>query len=227
MKKIMIVCMTAILAMTTVLTGCKGTVTINMPAKPVAAAVQEATAGFDVSDVYKAPEQKPSVDISECDTFTQIVDKLDAGKAYANAKVWNTDVLMVASNAYKWEPGKDAATDADIFFYKDGIPTYIATVSSGGTAYPLQIKDGYLYVGGNHFMTKYLIDDGNLIEAEEAYVKYDKDGNATYYYKTCNSQFEDYDQATAKERFDELFAEQEGSDIIEFQPIEATLSTLS
>ena len=217
MKKIMIVCMTAILAMTTVLTGCKGTVTINMPAKPVAAAVQEATAGFDVSDVYKAPEQKPSVDISECDTFTQIVDKLDAGKAYANAKVWNTDVLMVASNAYKWEPGKDAATDADIFFYKDGIPTYIATVSSGGTAYPLQIKDGYLYVGGNHFMTKYLIDDGNLIEAEEAYVKYDKDGNATYYYKTCNSQFEDYDQATAKSNLDELFNAQQSADVIEFQ----------
>ena len=50
---------------------------------------------FDVSDVYEAPEQKPSVDISGCDTFTQIVDKLDAGKAYANTKIWDTDVLLV------------------------------------------------------------------------------------------------------------------------------------
>ena len=172
---------------------------------------------FDVSDVYEAPEQRPSVDISGCDTFTQIVDKLDAGKAYANTKIWDTDVLLVASGAYEWESGKDAAIDADIFIYKDSAPAYLATVSAGGTAYPLAVKDGYLYVGGNHFMTAYLIDSGSFIEVEEGYVKYDKDGNETYYYKTCNSQFEDYDQATAKSNLDELFNAQQSADVIEFQ----------
>ncbi|MBR6452331.1 MAG: hypothetical protein IKS87_06465 [Lachnospiraceae bacterium] len=176
-------------------------------------------AAFDVSDVYEAPEQTPSVNISGCDTFTQIVDKLEAGKAYANVKIWDTDVLMVASGTYEWEPGKNAAIDADIFIYKDSVPTYLATVAAGGTAYPLALKDGYLYVGGNHFMTQYLVDEGFLVETQEAYVSYDADGKDTYYYKTCNSQFEDYDQATAKSNLEELFSEQGSADVIEFQPV--------
>lgn len=174
---------------------------------------------FNPSDVYVAPEQVPSVDISGCDTFTQIVDKLEPGKAYANTMIWDTDVLMIASGAYEWEPGKNAAIDADIFIYKDSVPTYLATVSAGGTAYPLAVKDGYLYVGGNHFMTKYLIDEGSFIKAEEAYVKYDTDGNDTYYYETCNAVFEKYDEATAKSNFDELFKEQADAEVIEFQPV--------
>ncbi len=176
---------------------------------------------FNVADVYVAPEQKASIDISGCDTFTQIVDKLESGKGYANAKIGDEDVLLVTSGTYEWEPGVDAAIDADIFIYKDGVPTYLATVSAGGTAYPLAIKDGDIYVGGNHFMSKYLIDTGNLVELEEAYVVYDTDGNDTYYYKTCNAQFEDYDSATAQSRFEELFAEQEGAEIISFQPVGA------
>lgn len=174
---------------------------------------------FNPSDVYVAPEQVPSVDISGCDTFTQIVDKLEPGKAYANTNIWDTDVLMIASGAYEWEPGKNAAIDADIFIYKDSVPTYLATVSAGGTAYPLAVKDGYLYVGGNHFMTKYLIDEGSFIKVEEAYIKYDTDGNDTYYYETCNAVFEKYDEATAKSNFDELFKEQADAEVIEFQPV--------
>ena len=178
-----------------------------------------APAEFDSSEVYVAPDQKPSVDISGCDTFTQIVDRLEAGKAYANTKIGDTDVLMVASGSYEWEPGINAAIDSDIFIYKDSVPTYLATVSAGGTAYPLAVKDGYLYVGGNHFMTKYLIDDGSFIKVEEAYVKYDTNGNETYYYQTCNAVFEKYDEATAKSNFEELFNEKEDAELIEFQPV--------
>ena len=68
-------------------------------------------------------------------------------------------------------------------------------------------------------MSKFLADSGNLIETEEAYVLYDTDGYDTYYYKTCNSQFEDYDEATAKNRFEELFKEQQEAEIISFQPV--------
>ena len=193
----------------------------------------EATAGqdsydpvsFKVSDVYIAPEQKAVTDISGCDTFTQIVDKLEDGKGYANVTIGDTDVLMVSSGTYEWEAGKFVSIDAEIFYYNDQVPTYLATVSAGGTAYPLAIKDGNLYVGGNHFMSKYLIDTGYLIETEEAYVEYDADGNEKYYYRTCNSQFEDYDEATAKSRFDDLFTEHEGAEIIDFQPVGGTSST--
>ncbi len=179
-------------------------------------------AKFDVSDVYIAPDQSPSVDISGCDTFTQIVDKLEDGKAYANASIWDTDVLMVASGAYENEPGIYAAIDADIFYYKDNVPTYLASVETGGTAYPLAIKDKYLYVGGNHFMSKYLIDEGSFIEVEEAYVEYDTDANESYYYRTCNSQFEDYDAADAKSNFEQLFSEHADAEVISFQPVGKT-----
>ena len=176
-------------------------------------------ASFAVSDVYVAPDQAPATDITGCDTFTQIVDKLEDGRGYANATIGDADALLISSGTYEWEAGKNAAIDAEIFIYKDEKPTYLATVSAGGTAYPLSVKDGNLYVGGNHFISKYLIDTGVFNELEEAYVIYDGDGNGTYYYKTCNSQFEDYDSETAQSRFDELFAESEGAEIIEFQPV--------
>jgi hypothetical protein len=174
---------------------------------------------FNVSDVYEAPSQESSVDISGCDTFTQIVDKLEDGKGYANVTIGDADVLLVSSGTYEWEEGIYAAIDADIFVYKDGAPQYLGSVCAGGTAYPLEVADGNLYVGGNHFMTKYTIDSENMVELEEAYVSYDTDGNDTYYYKTCNSQFEDYDEETAKSRFDELFAELDNVEVIEFQPV--------
>ena len=33
------------------------------------------------------------------------------------------------------------------------------TVMSEGTAYPLAVKDGYLYFGGNHHMSKEFLDE--------------------------------------------------------------------
>lgn len=212
----------AVLMMSVILTGCTN---VNMTVQQKQETEAYDPADFKSSDVYEAPEQTPSVDISGCDTFTQIVDKLETGKAYANVKIGDTDVLMVASGAYEWEPGKNAAIDADIFCYKDSVPTYLATVSAGGTAYPLAVKDGYLYVGGNHFMTKYLIDEGAVIKVEEAYVKYDTDGKDMYYYGTCNAVFEKYDEATAKSNFEELFNEQGSADVIDFQPVGEKSST--
>ncbi len=232
--------MAVCLALATVLTGCTSTININPaeePAAPAAQEVQENTADdagevkeaesagsykpeeFNISDVYTAPEQTASVDISGCDTFDQIIEKLEDGKGYAKTKIWNTDVLLVSSGTYEWDDGKYAAIDADIFCYKDDVPTYLATVTAGGTAYPLVIGDGYLYVGGNHFMSAYLVDEGFLTETEEAYVEYDTDGNDTYYYRTCNSQFEDYDEATAKSRFEDLFTAHGKAEVIEFQTV--------
>ena len=173
---------------------------------------------FKASDVYETPEQTP-MDISGCDTFTQIVDRLDKGRGYANAVIGDTDVLLISDGTYEWDTDVDAAIDAQLFMYGEDTIIYLGTVMAGGTAYPLAVKDGYLYVGGNHFMTKYLVDEGALVEVEEAYVKYDKDGNDTYYYRTCNATFEKYDEATAKSNFDELFKEQAGAEVINFQPV--------
>ncbi|MCR5357092.1 MAG: hypothetical protein K6E63_06780 [Lachnospiraceae bacterium] len=237
MKKKIIVTTIACLALTAALTGCAGTAKKDEAVQPAAQEAPAAEAdvkedetkdqgsynpaSFNVSDVYIAPEQKAVTDITGCDTFTQIVDRLEDGKAYANAKLGDEDVLLIASGAYEWEPGIFGAIDAEIFCYKDGVPTYLATVEAGGTAYPLAVKDGNLYVGGNHFMSTYLVDGGFLVETEESYVNYDDEGNALYYYRTCNSQFEDYDLETAESRFDELFAAQADAEIINFQQVGA------
>lgn len=199
------------------------TAATEQPADAVTEAVSEQgtydPAAFDASGESMKPEENSTIDISGCDTFTQIVDKLANGKAYANVKIGDTDALLVSSGTYEWEPGVDAAIDAEIFIYQDGVPVYLGTVTAGGTAYPLAVKDGDLYVGGNHFVTTYLIDSGSIVELEEGYVEYDPNGNETYYYKTCNAQFEDYDESTAKSNTEALFDALEGAEVITFQPV--------
>ena len=175
--------------------------------------------GFQVSDVYVAPEQKSEIDISGCDTFTQIVDSIEDGMGYANVTLGDTDVLLISSGTFEYEPGKQAAIDAEIFYYHDGVPEYIGTVASGGTANPLTVEDGNLFAGGHHFVCSYLVDSGNLMVLEEGYIQYDSKGNDSYYYKTCNSVFEDYDEDTAKQRFDELLSRSLDADVIEFQRV--------
>ncbi len=152
--------------------------------------------GFDIQAVveamYDAEKQESSripdaqeehipLDITGCDTFTQIVDKLDDGMGYANEKIGDTDVLLVATGTYDYD-GIDAGIDAELYWYHDGVPEYLGYVEAGGTAYPLSTAGERLYVGGNHSMAKYMVDTGLLLIDEEAYEVFDTDGNATYYY---------------------------------------------
>ena len=228
-------CLTVCIAAAAVSAGCTASGTDTPPAAeesntqaaadvPAAAeTVSDDTSydpeAFTVSDVYMAPEQTGNTDITGCDTFTQIVDTLTDGMGYANVTLGDTDVLLVSTGTYEWEPGSFAGIDAEIYCYRDQAPAYLGTVSAGGTAYPLSVKDGQLYVGGNHFMSTYLVDGGYLIETEEAYVQYDSHGNGTYYYRTCNSQFEDYDEDSAKDRFDDMFTAMGSAEMISFQTV--------
>ncbi|MBQ6441641.1 MAG: hypothetical protein IJJ13_03505 [Lachnospiraceae bacterium] len=234
MKKRLLGSVTAVLLAAASLAGC-GTqnAASSQPATEQSvsteAAAEQAASGqtsydpaaFDAKGETMKPEENSAIDITGCDTFTQIVEKLDDGMGYANTTIWDTEVLLVSSGTYEWEPGTEAAIDAEIFYYNDDVPTYLATVTAGGTAYPLSVKDGYLYVGGNHFITKYLIDSGSLVEVEEGYYEYDEAGEEIGYYRTCNSQFEDYDEATAKSNVEGLFNELEEADVIAFQTVGA------
>ncbi len=173
---------------------------------------------FDPNDIF-VEQDHTFTDITGCDTFTQIVDKLPDGKGYTNVTIGDTDVLLVAEQMYEWEPGMVAAIDAEIYAYIDGAPVCLGHVDCGGTAYPLQLKDGFLYTGGNHYMRKYTVRDNALAIAEEVYVSYDQDGGETYYYRTADTDFTDHDAATAAGKFDSLFAELDGTEIIYFDRI--------
>ena len=157
--------------------------------------------GFDIQAIAEAiynPENEPGFnmpdddeeahvpfDITGCDTFTAIVDKLPSGYGYANANIDGTDVLLITEYTYDNNAGEGtpfyAAIDADVFYYnQDGAPAYGGFVQAGGTAYPLTIADGKLYCGANHFVKAYTFNDWAYID-EWTTVEYDTDGNGTYY----------------------------------------------
>ncbi len=162
-----------------------------------------------------ADEAAPDIDISGCDTFTQIVDeKLSDGMGYANEKIADTDVLLVSSATYDNLDGNMAAIDAAVFIYKDGVPYEAGKVCSAGTAYPLAIKDGLLYASSGHWGLKYTLKNNQLVIAEKAAVEYDTEGNESYYYSSKDGSSED-----AEAKFSEYFDELEAAEIIDFQPV--------
>ena len=167
------------------------------------------------------PDDHKPVDISGCDTFTQILDKLPEGYYYANANIKGRDVFLVTEYTYEYEQWLHAAIDADIFTYdKDGILTYCGYVTAGGTAYPLMLtKDGCLFVAGNHFASHYIIsDDNKAVIDEEAYVEYQSDGTGKYYlysdtHPDMNGETKDDSGMT------EMYAEMDSAEIISFEAV--------
>ncbi|MBQ7558522.1 MAG: hypothetical protein IJT00_10735, partial [Lachnospiraceae bacterium] len=178
-----------------------------------------AAGSFKVSDVYAPDTQEMKTVIEGCDTFTQIVDRLEDGRGYSNAKIGDQDVLLVADGTYEWEPGVNAAIDAEIFCYSGDAIKYLGRVQAGGTAYPLAVRDGILMVGGNHFMNRLTIKGEELVVAEEAYVKYDSDGSAAYFCRTDGTDFTDHTSEEAEKLLNSYFDELDDGDIIIFDRI--------
>lgn len=174
----------------------------------------------DAGTAAEDTEHVMSIDTQGCDTFTQIVDTLEAGMGYTNVTLDMEDVLLVASGTYDNLDGNFAAIDADIFCYRDGAPYYLGYVEAGGTAYPLAIKDGKLYVGGNHFMTKYTVTDGRLTVMETAGETFDSDGNATYFYDSDDGgDYSKLDQAEAAKLYEAILDEYMEAQVINFDTI--------
>lgn len=168
-----------------------------------------------------AEEAAPNIDINGCDTFTQIVDsKLSGGMGYANEKIGDEDVLLVSSGTYDNLDGNMASIDAAVYIYKDGVPAEAGKVSCGGTAYPLSVKDGFLYVGSNHWICKYTIENGKLAVAQKAAVVYNEKGDGAYYYESADGVDNNvYDTVKTKAQFEGMFEELETAKIINFDTV--------
>ena len=189
-------------------------------AEDAAEASADRPADFSPEEVYAPEEHEVTTVYEGCESFTRILDKEEnKGKGYINVKIGDQDVLVVADQTYEYEPGQYAAIDAEIFYYKDDQPAYLDYVEAGGTAYPLEVIDDVLYVGGNHFMIKYTIKDDKLVVTEETYVTYDTDGNAMYYYRTEDTDFADHDQAESESAFQRMFGEMDEEKILYFDII--------
>lgn len=123
------------------------------------------------------------VDVSECKTFDQVISKLAKDMGYANVKLGNTDTLLVASKTISFgEKETVEAVDADIYMADGDKILYCGYVTSGGSANPLAVSEGYLYAVSHHSTKKYTVtDDGVLAIDEEVTEKFDKAGNVSYH----------------------------------------------
>ncbi len=168
-----------------------------------------------------ANEAAPNIDISGCDTFTQIVDqKLESGMGYANVTIGDADALIVCSGAYDNMDGNMAAIDGTIFVYVDGVPTEIGKVCSGGTAYPLAItSDGKLMSASNHWVAKYLIVDNQLLMVERGAVEYDSEGTGNYEYDRIDDYSDGSEVVEAESMVNSMFDQMGDAEVINFDVI--------
>ena len=164
----------------------------------------------------------PNIDISDCDTFTQIIDKkLEDGMGWINEDFGDTNVLMVCSGTYDNLDGNMAGIDAVFYVYKDGIPGKLGKVCSGGTAYPLAKNDIYLYTASNHWICKNIVTEDGIQIMEGAAIEYDANGKAVYYYTSQeNEVMNELSSMEAEELMNNLYAEMENAEIINFDTIQ-------
>lgn len=215
MKKIVVALICGVL-----LVGCGNSEVDNAPEEnTVATETQQETVESDTSEdetveettteeTVESVDLSKTLDITGCDTFTQIVDRvLEPGMGYTNEQIGEEDVLLVCSKSYDNMDGNMAGIDATIYVYKDAAPVCLGSVASNGTAYPLAVKDGLLYTGIYHGVATYTIKGGELIQSESAWIEYDKDGNETYYYSVDGKDAEEVETADSLEKLEEEYAD--------------------
>ena len=100
----------------------------TLTSQAIVEAKEEASA-TEASAYNEMLKEHVPMDISGCDTFTQIVNKLSPGMAYANVRIGDTDVLLVTEYTYDYKmdnSGNMAAIDAEIYKYNEaGAPEYV------------------------------------------------------------------------------------------------------
>ncbi len=150
----------------------------------------------------------PDINLSDCDTMTQVVDsKLENGMAYTNATIGDTDVLLVASGCYDNLDGNMAAIDATIFAYDHSAIKEVGKVASGGTAYPLCLKNGNLFCASNAWIAEITIKNGEMILLAESWVEYgikDNGEDAYYHYDATAESCNEIDESEFLSIYDQL-----------------------
>ena len=129
---------------------------------------------------YEEAPLLPDIDISDCDTFTQIVDKLEPGMAYTNVTIGDADVLLVTNYTKQDSKGNNLANGAILYVYEDGVPTEIQQVVNGG--YPLAVDQGILYFGAEKEMESFTIQDNTFVHVKSAWEDTNLAGETGYFF---------------------------------------------
>ena len=112
-----------------------------------------------------------------------------------------------------------AAIDGTIFIYKDGVPLEAGKVCSGGTAYPLAIKDGKLMSASNHWIAKYMIVDDRVLMIEHGAVEYDSAGNSSYDYDRIDNYSDGSEIGELEDMVNKMFDDMGEGEVIGFDVI--------
>ncbi len=235
MKKIISLSMVTLMALSMVACGnsaastdtqTEEAVQVEEEAVPTADTTAASTTVEDetpISFIKQASEEcAPSIDISDCGTFTDILNnnRLSAGMGWTNIDIGSVNCFMVSSGTYDNMDGNMAAIDATIFTYVDGEIVELGKLCSGGTAYPLATKDGYIYAGANHWVCKYVISDNQLQIMEKASLNYDANGDATYFYESEDGgDYSQIDSKQAEEIMNQLYEELGEAEVINFDTV--------
>lgn len=94
------------------------------------------------------------------------------------------NVLLVSDMLYDTGTEKQAAIVCDVYYFTGGEVKNLGTVSSGGTTYPIQFTQEYIFIASGHSIEQYVISDkdGTLNLKKGIYEIFDENGNASY---TC------------------------------------------
>lgn len=231
-KRLMALAMVSVMALSMVACGSAATNTTEETAKVEDEAVPTSSNEAAPQDLEEnsiefikgvANECAPEIDFTDCGTFTEMLNKkkITAGMGYTNIRVGDVDVFVVTSGTYDNMDGNMAGIDATIFTYEDGNIVELGKICSGGTAYPIATKDGYIYTASNHWVCKYAIgDDDSLKIMEKASVVYDEEGNGTYFYDSEDGgDYSRMDQAALEKIMNDLYDEMGNAEIINFNTV--------
>lgn len=177
---------------------------------------------FEETMNQSAGNAAPNIDLNDCDTFTQIIDKkLENGMGWTNVDFRDTNVLMVCSKTYDHLEGNMAGTDAAVYVYKDGMPAELGKVGSGGTDYPLAKHDSYLYTASDHWICKNIVTEEGIEIVEGAMIEYDSNGKETFYYASQEMKANHEISSTEiDELMNHLYEERENAEVIYFDTIQ-------
>jgi hypothetical protein len=155
--------------------------------------------------------------------YDEVISSLKAGQAYAYVDIAGGEhqALLVADDTYDDGNGHNVAISAALYCLDtDGSVINYTNVLSEGTAYPIAVKDGYLYYGGNHHVAKEYIDleYASVMTKEDAEESFDENGNEAYYYFSLDDEFEG--EVDDDSHLMQLFDEYGEADVVDFTVVD-------
>ena len=140
--------------------------------------------------------EKSSVKVAQeanAEQYAFVISTLKPGQAYACVNIGTErSALLVSNFVYDYSNGINAAFEANIYaFDKNGTVVSHGTAKSDTREYPLSVKEGYLYTGGENRILKSYVREGNkyAVTKEIAQEISDAEGNVTHYFFSMDQQF--------------------------------------